>query len=244
MFANPRLRGSSGTQQGPWPIGQVPDEILYEIGKRFVHCYAIGRNDISGGDFGNIFAAATKGTHYDSPIGLTDVALHSSGWSVKTVKSPNPFNQSRVRLISGRNSPDYSFGISNPRADIQKTGDAVLAIWNSRLNASRCTHADLRVLVLIRNMQSKEFVLFEDETRQYIPANYAWKLNENGNIQGHQVSDDRHCFTWQFHGGQFTIVRDVPGSARCFRINKDVSPIPEKDVLQAINYQQNWIQLY
>lgn len=62
MSNNPRLRGSSGAQQGPWPVGQLPDEILYEIGKRLVHCYAIDRNDISGDDFGDIFAAAINGT--------------------------------------------------------------------------------------------------------------------------------------------------------------------------------------
>ena len=243
MSNNPRLRGSSGAQQGPWPVGQVPDEILYEIGKRLVHCYAIGRNDISGNDFGDMFAVAIKGTHYDSPIGLTDVALDDSGWSVKTVQASKPVSQSKVRLISGRNSPDYSFGISEPRADIQKTGAAVLSIWNSRLNASRHTHADMRVLVLIRNMDSKEFVLFEEEARQYVPGDYAWRLNKNCNIQGHSMSDDRHCFTWQFHGGQFTIVRDVPGSARCFRIKKDVPSISKEAVLQAINYQKDWIQL-
>lgn len=243
MSENPRLRGSSGAQQGPWPVGQVPDEILYELGKRLVHCYAIGRNDLSGDDFGDMFAAAIKGTHYDSPVGLTDVDLNDSGWSVKTVKSKKPVAQSKVRLISGRNSPDYSFGISEPRADIQKTGGAVLAIWNSRLNASRRTHPDMRVLVLIRNMDAKEFVLFEDEARQYVPGDYAWQLNKNCNIQGHRVADDRHCFTWQFHGGQFTIIRDVPGSARRFRIKRNVPSVSENAILQAINYQKNWLQL-
>lgn len=243
MSNNPRLRGSSGAQQGPWPTGQIPDCVLYAIGKHLVHGYAIGRNDLSGGDFGDIFATAINGTHYDSPIGLTDVALNDSGWSIKTVKSAKPFQQSKIRLISGRNSPDYSFGISDPRADIQKTGDAVLAIWNSRLNASRQTHADLRTLVLIRNMESKEFVLFEDEARQYVTGDYAWKLNENDNIQGHRVSDDRHCFTWQFHGSQFTVVRDVPGSARCFKIDRNVPLITKEDIWNVINYQQNWIQL-
>jgi len=243
MSNNPRLRGSSGAQQGPWPVGQLPDGILYEIGKCLVHCYAIGRNNISGDDFGDMFAAAIKGTHYDSPIGLTDVSLNDSGWSVKTVQSGKPFKQSKVRLISGRNSPDYSFGISNPRVDIQKTGDAVLSIWNSRLSASRCTHADMRVLVLIRNMESKEFVLFEDEARQYVPGDYTWQLNKNCNIEGHRMSDDRHCFTWQFHGCQFTIVRDIPGSARCFRVKKNVPFVSKKAILQTINYQKDWIQL-
>lgn len=107
----------------------------------------------------------------------------------------------------------------------------------------RLTHPDMRVLVLIRNMDAKEFVLFEDEARQYVPGDYAWRLNENSNIQGHRVADDRHCFTWQFHGGQFTIIRDVPGSARRFRIKRNVPSVSENAILQAINYQKNWLQL-
>lgn len=39
---------------------------------------------------------------------------------MKTVKSTNPLNSQAVRLISGRCSPDYSYGIEDPHDDIQK----------------------------------------------------------------------------------------------------------------------------
>jgi len=42
-----------------------------------------------------------------------------------------------IWLISGRSSPDYSYGISDPHENVQKTGRAVLEIWNERVNIMR-----------------------------------------------------------------------------------------------------------
>ena len=43
-----------------------------------------------------------------------------------------------IRLISGRNSPDYSLGMSDPRAKLDSTGHAVLSICNKRHAGHRC----------------------------------------------------------------------------------------------------------
>ncbi|MDC9701470.1 MAG: hypothetical protein PSN37_04515 [Alphaproteobacteria bacterium] len=95
------------------------------MAKQFVHRIAIGHADITGDDFGTIFANSIDGMHRESPLGVADVPKENCAWSVKTVKGKKPFGSERVRLISGRNSLDYSMGISNPRADPVATGRAV-----------------------------------------------------------------------------------------------------------------------
>lgn len=76
---------------------------------------------------------------------------------MKTVKTAHPLTAKKVRLISGRCSPDYSYGIEDPHADIQKTGEAVLAIWNSRVDITLAHYNAARVGVLVRDESLKEF---------------------------------------------------------------------------------------
>ena len=168
-MTRPRLRG--GFQpRGPYPLGQIPDSVLVEIGKQVVHRLAIGLGDITGDDFGTIFAKAIGGVHRTRPVGIADVQWDGCAWSVKTVKSSKPFEVRRaIRLISGRNSPDYSLGITDPHVDPMATGRAVLSIWNARVEEAMDEHDDLRVVVLVRNIETREFVLFEEEATPVCP---------------------------------------------------------------------------
>ena len=60
---DPRLRGKATRRSGLYPLGQLPDNILYEIARQLVHRLAIGQGDITGDDFGTIFAKAVGGIH-------------------------------------------------------------------------------------------------------------------------------------------------------------------------------------
>jgi len=238
---NPRLRGSGGYYSGPWPIGEIPDRVLITIGKQIVHRLAIGHADITGDDFGTIFASAIDGEHRQSPLGIADVVANGTAWSVKIVKGKNPAKQPSVRLISGRNSPDFSLGIDNPRENPFNTGRAVLAIWNSRINESLNHHDELRIVVLIRNMTDKVFCLFEQPAAQFPADDYRWSFNARRNLEGYDKATGAHCFTWQPHGSQFTVIRSVPGSARRFAINRNVPLVAPEHVLRLIRFDQNWI---
>lgn len=238
----PKLRGASRARRGPYPLGEFPDEIVVEIGRRIVHRLAVGQTNISGDDFGDIFAAAVDGNHLKNPIGVTDVVWGNCSWSVKTVQAPKPFELLNVRLISGRNSPVYSYGITDPLSDVEKTGEAVLGIWNGRVNQSFAEYDDLRVAVLIRSMASLEFVLFESEASRYVPSNYYWELNRRKNLEGFEKSGREHQFTWQPHGAQFTIIKPVPGSARKFRVKRPVEPLEPERVLNLIGFKEDWIE--
>lgn len=239
----PKLKGSAKRRESPYPLGEIPRQVVLTIGKQIVHRIAVGFKDIPGDDFGNIFANAIGGTHRKSPLGLTDVVKGDCAWSVKTVKKDNPFTTPKLRLISGRNSPDYSMGISDPRENIQATGDAVLRIWNNRLDEALHEYEELRSIVLIRNMETREFTLFEEEISRYIPSNYAWRENKSKNFEGYLRGSDSPAFTWQPHGAQFTIHHHVPEAAVKFHIAHDVPIIPERDILGLASYKDSWIKI-
>lgn len=238
----PRLRGSAKARKGPYPLGEFPEDVIVSIGRLLVHRLAIGHADITGDDFASIFASAIGGTHYKKPLGVTDVVLADCSWSAKTVQSRRPFSQKSVRLISGRNSPDYSYGITDPRKDLELTGKAVLNVWNQRVNQSLNDYDDLRIVVLVRNMDRLEFSLFEYESVRFTPADYLWKLNKQKNLEGFDKATEKHCFTWQPHGSQFTILKDLPGSAHRFRIAHYPGLIEPQHILDLIKFDDGWIE--
>jgi hypothetical protein len=242
MPDEPILRGTQRRRNSIYPIGEIPHSIIVEIGKQIVHRLAVGQVDITGDDFGAIFANAISGQHRARPLGIADVEWNDCAWSVKTVKDKSPFTQTRIRAISGRNSPNYSSGISDPDSDIQATGRAVLEVWNARVNESLNEHDDLRIVIMVRNMDTLEFVLMEHEAVRFIPTNYTWEKNSKGNFEAYNSTTRTHCFTWQPHGSQFTIIHHVPASAHCFRITRRPGMIEARHVLNLIQYDDSWIE--
>ena len=113
---HPKLRDSKRLlTHEPYPISEIPESIIKLIGKKIVYMLCVGYNDLTGDDWGNIFAEAIGGEHLQSPVGIADVVFDKMAWSMKTVKTTNPHrNEASVRLISGRCSPDYSYGITDP----------------------------------------------------------------------------------------------------------------------------------
>ncbi len=239
----PRLRGRANRRSGPYPLGEIPDAAMVEIGKQVVHRLAIGLGDITGDDFGTIFAKAIGGVHRSRPLGIADVIWGDCAWSVKTVKANEPFIQRSIRLISGRNSPDYSLGISDPHVNPSATGRAVLSIWNARVDEAMEEFEDLRIAALVRNIAAREFVLFEEEAQRFAPGDYEWTFNKHNNLEGRDKVSGAHRFTWQPHGSQFTIIRDVPGSSRRFSVAPNVPLVDPNAILTAVGYSDEWIRI-
>lgn len=239
----PKLRGKAQARKSLYPLGEFPDDIVISIAKQIVHRLAVGNADIKGDDFGEIFANAVSGVHRMKPLGVTDVVWDGCSWSVKTVHNGKPFVAKKVRLISGRNSPDFSYGIENPREDVQKTGDAVLKIWNRRIDQSMNEHDDLRIVVLIRNINTLEFTLFEYEPTRYIPADYEWRVSKGGTtFWAYKKTTGEHSFVWQTHGAQFTVIKPIPGSAYKFRIKHHVGMLAMEHVLRLVQFKEDWVE--
>lgn len=241
MSKEPRLKGSSKRRSGPYSLGEFPPSLAVEIGRHIVHRLAVGHSDITGDDFGGIFAQAISGQHRGKPLGIADIEWNGCAWSAKTVQDQHPFSQRRIRVISGRNSPVYSGGIRDPFTDIQATGRAVLEVWNARVNEALNAHDDLRIIVMVRNMSTLEFTLFEHEATRFIPTEYEWALNKEKNFEGIDAQKE-HRFTWQPHGSQFTIIHHVPKSAYRFRIKKHPGIVEEQHVLRLVGFDESWIE--
>lgn len=227
----------------PYPINEIPDSIVRLIGKKFVYMLCIGRKDLTGDDWGNVFAEAIGGEHLQSPIGIADVVYDKMAWSMKTVKNSNPHRvEATVRLISGRCSPDYSYGITDPHEDIEKTGRAVLNIWNERVNIAQDYYNPLRTSVLVRSNDLLSYTLFEEENHRYVANQYRWEENNNGNLIGIDLETGDIRFTWQPHGSQFTIHTRVPKNAVKFII-KQPPILDVEETLRQIHYNDNWVEI-
>ena len=238
----PKLRDSKhlGTHD-LYPLNVFSKDLITDICGYLVYLIYTGRTDITGSDWGDAFASAIHGTHLDSPIGIAGVVLDKLCWSMKTVKATKPFSIPSVRLISGRCSPDYSYGITDPHKDIQRTGEAVLGIWNERVNIAMDHFSQVRTTVLVRSPDMLSYRLFEEETGRFRTTDFYWKVNKNGNLDGY---DNNHVkrFTWQPHGAQFTILTPVPDSAVRFQIKRPPF-INKEDALKGIGFDSSWVTI-
>ena len=243
MPARPKLRDAARlTSHDLYPLNVFPEEIVRKIGGYLVYLIYIGRKDISGDDWGDAFANAIGGTHLESPLGIADVVLKKNCWSMKTVKANKPFTTKSVRLISGRCSPDYSYGITDPHEDVQRTGEAVLGIWNERVNIATDHYSQVRTSILVRSTDLKTYLLFEEDTGRFRTTDYHWKANRNGNLEGYDAQEN-HRFTWQPHGSQFTIITEVPEEATKFRIKLPSTRLNEQDVLKVLDFDDSWVTI-
>ncbi len=229
----PKLRDNIKKQfNEPYLLGDFPDYIIRKIGK----------HDISGEVWGDIFAKSIDGDHLNSPVGLADVILDGMAWSVKSIKATKPHDIHKARVISGRCSPDYSYGIQNPHEDLQLTGRAVLGIWNERVNIAKDSFEPLRSILLIRNINTLEFTLYEHELHRFNTRDFIWKVNKKGNVEGYEIDSQKHVFTWQPHGSQFTIIHSIPSSAKKF-ILKRPPVLDFNKTMQQVNYDDSWVTI-
>lgn len=227
----------------PYPLNEIPDDVVKKIGKHLVYHLCTGRTDLTGNDWGDVFADAVGGKHLQSPLGIADVEYGKMAWSMKTIKLEKPYRKNaRIRLISGRCSPDYSYGITNPHEDVEKTGRAVLNIWNERVNIAHDYYNPVRNGILIRGKDLLSYTLFEEETHRFVVNAYQWKENRNGNLIGIDRETGETCFSWQPHGSQLTIHTRVPSNAIKFKIKQPPTLDMEK-TLKQIDYDDSWVEI-
>jgi len=240
---SPKLRTVSKSLP-PFPLNVFPKDFPYTLGKEIIYLLASkGKATLEGEEWEEIFATCIGAEWKPSNVGLDDVILGNTACGAKTVKSNHPSKQKQVRLISGRNSPVYSFGDkidTNTTADPNIVGKSVLEIWNGRVTAIREKFANLRTVVLIKSNDLSEVVVFEFDTIRYDPELFVWKWNERANLEGIEKSTEEHRFTWQPHGSQFTILENVPEKSLVIRIKKPKSLNKDK-ILKALGFDKSWI---
>jgi hypothetical protein len=238
---SPKLRTVSKSVAA-FPLNEFPKDFPFLLGKELIYLLASkGKPELEGSDWENIFANCINAEWKPSNVGLDDVVKGNTAWGAKTVKSTNPSTQRKVRLISGRNSPVYSFGEridTNANPDV--IGKLVLDIWNERVSAVREKFKHLRNVVLIKSNDLSEVCVFEFETIRYDHELYRWEWNKNNNLVGIDTRTDEHKFTWQPHGSQFTIIEEVPEKSLIIRIKRP-EPLDKEQILQTLGFDKSWI---
>src|ERR1035437_10752575 len=107
---SPKLR-TVNKSLPPFPLNKFPKDFPYRLGRELIYLLASkGKPVLEGSDWESIFAECIGADWKPSNVGLDDVLLGNTAWGAKTVKSTSPSTQKKIRLISGRNSPVYSYG--------------------------------------------------------------------------------------------------------------------------------------
>ncbi|HRR33574.1 MAG TPA: hypothetical protein P5026_05710 [Kiritimatiellia bacterium] len=240
----PRLRTVDKTQP-LYRLNRFPDEFPYLLGRELIYLLATrGENArLEGSDWEEIFARCIGAKWTPSNVGLDDIVHQGMAWGAKTVKNKKPFTARSVRLISGRNSPIYSFGDEDIKTqNPEQLGEKILSIWNQRVAEVRKRFPTLRTVVLLKGDGLTEVSVFETETILYRQEDYIWQWNDNDNLEGLLKNTNRHAFTWQPHGSQFTIIEEVPEERLKLHIRKP-SVLNQKQVLDALSVDDSWIEI-
>lgn len=239
----PRLR-SVEKYHPEYPLNRFPQDFALKLGKEIVYLLATRSEPrLEGSDWEEIFSRCIGATWSHSNVGLDDVVLKQMAWGAKTVKNAKPYDARHVRLISGRNSPDFSYGIKNVRdMDVSELGEKILEIWNARVTDVRKKFRHLRTVVLLKGEDLSELSVYEEDTELYTPSEYYWQWNDRGNFEGYEVKTDIHRFTWQPSGSQFTIISDVPEHRLKLRIKRPPL-VAKEDVLKSIKFDASWIEV-
>lgn len=227
-----------------FPLNDFPKDFPFLLGKELIYLLASkGKPELEGSDWESIFANCIGAEWKPSNVGLDDVVFGNTAWGAKSVKNSKPSSVKSIRLISGRNSPNYSFGErSDRKANPNLIGELVLEIWNERVSSIREKYKHLRTVVLIKSLDLSEVVVFEFDTVRYDHELYDWSWNVNGNLIGKNKKTKEQTFTWQPHGSQFTITEKVPEKALIIQIKKPET-LDKENVLNALGFDKTWITI-
>ena len=242
---SPRLR-TVQKSKAAYPLNDFHNEFPFILGQEIVYLLASkGRPTLEGDEWEQIFALCIGADWKPSNVGLDDVVLGNTAWGAKTVKSgvKNFQDLKQVRLISGRNSPVYSYGNTiDTTSDPNIIGEQVLEIWNERISAIRIKYKHLRTVVLVKSNDLSQVAVFEFDTIRYDPELYNFEWNKRGNLEGFDKKTGLKRFTWQPHGSQFTIVETVPEKTLILKI-KQPEMLDKDKILKAIGFDKSWVTI-
>ncbi len=243
----PRLR-TVNKATPPYALNEFPSAFIERFGAEIAYMEATKDTmSLEGDEWESIFANCIGATWKPSNVGLDDVVLDNCCWSAKTVfaSSRSLAEQEQVRLISGRNSPIYSFGEEEiaTNADPNHIGKMVLEIWNERVSGIRKMFKFARTVVLVKSKNFSDFLIFETDTVRYDPELYFFLWNRRGNLEGRHKYTHEHSFTWQPHGSQFTIIEPIPAK-RLHLIIQRPQKLNKEAVLRTIGYNKDWVGVF
>lgn len=241
-MSGPRLR-TVNKAVAPFDNNKFPTKFVDTLARDIVYMMATKQHmSLEGNEWEQIFANCVGAEWKPSNVGLDDVVLDNCCWGAKTVfaSSNKISNQQSVRLIAGRNSPAYSYGVDKITSeDSNEIGKMVLEIWNERVSAVRQIYKFVRTVVLVKAKDYSEYLVFELDTVRYDPELYFFVWNRNNNLEGYEKGSEKHKFTWQPSGSQFTIIEEIPEDKWHIKIRRP--ELVDKDtILKAVDFDESW----
>lgn len=241
-MSGPRLR-TVNKAVAPFDNNKFPTKFVDTLARDIVYMMATKQHmSLEGNEWEQIFANCVGAEWKPSNVGLDDVVLNNCCWGAKTVfaSSNKISNQQSVRLIAGRNSPAYSYGVDKITSeDPNEIGKMVLEIWNERVSAVRQIYKFVRTVVLVKAKDYSEYLVFELDTVRHDPELYFFVWNRNNNLEGYEKGSEKHKFTWQPSGSQFTIIEEIPEGKWHIKIRKP--ELVDKDtILEAVKFDSSW----
>ena len=240
----PRLR-TVNKAVAPFETNKFPSKFVETLAKNIVYMMATKQSmSQEGNEWEQIFAECVGADWKPSNVGLDDVVLDNCCWGAKTVFGTGDIeHQERVRLISGRNSPTFSYGVDKITSEEpDNIGKLVLEIWNERVSAVRQIYKFVRTVVLVKSKDYKDYLVFEFDTVRYDTELYYFKWNSRGNLEGYEKSTNEHRFTWQPSGSQFTIIEKIPDTRLHISV-KQPQPLDKADVLKTLHFDNSWYKI-
>lgn len=241
----PKLR-TADKISAPYKLNSFPKDFHLKVAREIVFILATkGVPSIEGPEWERIFANAIGADWLPSNIGLDDVVLGNTAWGAKTVKSAvKDFrNLKKVRLISGRNSPVFSYGDTvDVTHDPNDVGAKVLEIWNDRVISVRSRFENLRTVVLIKSNDLSQVAIYEFDTIMYVPETFNFSWNKNNNLEGFDKLTGLKTFTWQPHGSQFTIHEHIPEDVLILSI-KSPEIVDKDTIIKATGFNPGWVTI-
>lgn len=241
-MSGPRLR-TVNKAVAPFDLNKFPVKFVDTFAKEVVYMLATKQAmSLEGNEWEQIFATCVGADWKPSNVGLDDVVLDNCCWGAKTVfaGSKDIAQQKNVRLVSGRNSPTFSYGVDRITSeDPNVIGKMVLDIWNERVSAVRQIFKFVRTVVLVKSKDFSEYLIFELDTVRYDPELYYFKWNRNNNLEGYGKETDMHKFTWQPSGSQFTIIEEIPKEKLHIKVKKP-ELIDKETLLKTVKFDSSW----
>lgn len=240
----PKLR-TVNKAVAPFALNDFPPKFIDTLARNIVYMMATKQAmSLEGNEWEQIFAECVGAQWKPSNVGLDDVVLDNCCWGAKTVfGTTNISKQESVRLISGRNSPTFSYGVDRITSeDPDKIGKLVLEIWNERVSAVRQIYKFVRTVVLVKSKDYHDYLVFEFDTVRYDPELYYFKWNSRNNLEGYERSSHSHCFTWQPSGSQFTIIEKIPEKRLHISV-KQPEQLDKATVLDTLHFDSSWYHI-
>lgn len=241
-MSGPRLR-TVNKAVAPYDMNRFPAKFVDTFAREIVYMMATKQAmSLEGNEWEQIFANCVGADWKPSNVGLDDVVLDNCCWGAKTVfaGSKDISKQKNVRLVCGRNSPTFSFGVDRITSENPDViGKMVLDIWNERVSGVRQIFKFVRTVVLVKAKDFSEYLIFELDTVRYDYELYYFKWNRNNNLEGYERGSDLHKFTWQPSGSQFTIIEEIPEDKTHIKVKKP-ELIDKETLLKMVNFDSSW----